>query len=41
MRGRAIHEAGAKTAVGIILNAGAYTHSSVAIRDAIAGGRCP
>jgi 3-dehydroquinate dehydratase-2 len=31
-----IHEAGAKKAVGIILNAGAYTHTSIAIRDAIA-----
>jgi 3-dehydroquinate dehydratase-2 len=31
----AIHEAGAKAAVGIIINPGAYTHTSVAIRDAI------
>jgi 3-dehydroquinate dehydratase II len=31
----AIHEAGAKTAAGIVINAGAYTHTSVAIRDAI------
>jgi 3-dehydroquinate dehydratase-2 len=37
----AIHEAGAKTAAGIILNAGAYTHSSVAIRDAIAAVDVP
>ena len=26
---------------GIILNAGAYTHTSVAIRDAISGVKCP
>lgn len=31
-----IHEAGAAGA-GVALNAGAYTHTSVAIRDAIAG----
>jgi 3-dehydroquinate dehydratase-2 len=37
----AIHEARAKTAAGIILNAGAYTHTSVAIRDAIAGVDVP
>jgi 3-dehydroquinate dehydratase-2 len=41
----AIHEAGAKTAgktaAGIILNAGAYTHTSVAIRDAIAAVDVP
>ena len=37
----AIHEARAKTAVGIILNAGAYTHTSVAIRDAIAAVDVP
>ena len=36
-----IHEAGAKKAQGIIINAGAYTHTSVAIRDAIAAVDVP
>ncbi len=36
----AIHAARGK-AVGIVLNAGAYTHTSVAIRDAISAVRCP
>jgi 3-dehydroquinate dehydratase-2 len=36
----AIHAARG-TAVGIILNAGAYTHTSVALRDAIAGVELP
>src|SRR5262249_13130708 len=31
-----IHEAAAKKAAGIIINAGAYTHTSVAIGDAVA-----
>ena len=30
-----IHEAGAKKAAGIVLNAGGYTHTSVSIRDAV------
>ncbi|KMY66492.1 3-dehydroquinate dehydratase [Desulfocarbo indianensis] len=34
----AIQEAG-EQGVGIILNAGAYTHTSVALRDAVAGSR--
>jgi 3-dehydroquinate dehydratase-2 len=36
-----IHEADAKKAAGIVLNAGGYTHSSVAIRDAVAGVKVP
>jgi 3-dehydroquinate dehydratase II len=36
-----IHEAAAKKAVGIVLNAGGYTHTSVAIRDAIAAVSVP
>jgi 3-dehydroquinate dehydratase-2 len=36
-----IHEAGAKKAAGIVLNAGGYTHSSIAIRDAISAVQIP
>jgi len=36
-----IHEADAKKAAGIVLNAGGYTHSSVAIRDAVAAVKVP
>ena len=36
-----IQEAGAKKAAGIVINAGAYTHTSVAIRDAIAAIAVP
>jgi 3-dehydroquinate dehydratase-2 len=36
-----IHEAGTGKAAGIVLNAGGYTHSSVAIRDAVAAVDVP
>jgi 3-dehydroquinate dehydratase-2 len=36
-----IHEAGAKKAIGIVLNAGGYTHTSVSIRDAVAAVGIP
>ena len=36
-----IHEAGSKQAAGIIINAGAYSHTSIAIHDALVGVRIP
>jgi 3-dehydroquinate dehydratase-2 len=36
-----IHEAHAKKAVGIILNAAAYSHTSIALHDAIKGVNIP
>jgi 3-dehydroquinate dehydratase II len=36
-----IHEAHAKKAVGIILNADAYSHTSIALHDAIKGVNIP
>src|SRR6516165_4352560 len=36
-----IHQAAASKAAGIVINAGAYTHTSVAIRDAIAAVEVP
>ncbi|MBN8970009.1 MAG: type II 3-dehydroquinate dehydratase [Rhizobiales bacterium] len=36
-----IHEAGSKHAAGIIINAGAYSHTSIAIHDALVGVRIP
>ncbi len=36
-----LHEAGATNVTAVILNAGAYTHTSVALRDAIKSIRVP
>jgi 3-dehydroquinate dehydratase-2 len=36
-----IHEAGARQAAGIVLNADGYTHTSVSIRDAVAAVSVP
>lgn len=36
-----IHAAGTQKAAGIVLNAGAYTHTSIAIHDALVGVEIP
>lgn len=36
-----IHEAGASKTAGIIINGGAYSHTSIAIHDAIVGVKLP
>lgn len=36
-----IHEAGASKAAGIIINAGGYSHTSIAIHDALIGVKLP
>ncbi len=36
-----IHEAGTKQAAGIVINAGGYSHTSIAIHDALTGVKLP
>jgi 3-dehydroquinate dehydratase II len=36
-----LHQASSKNVTGIILNAGGYSHTSVAIRDAVSGIKSP
>ena len=36
-----IHEAHAKTAVGIVINAGGYSHTSIALHDALVAVKIP
>ena len=36
-----VHEAGVKKAAGIIINAGGYSHTSIALHDALVGVKVP